>query len=168
MILKIFAILISLEGKCVLIIARKSAQNLLCVELNLIFLVLTAAYSTKRHLFSYGPLEMPSLRLPGLDMPYNDRHRGFKRHRRCLSTTLALLWPQVVGPVEQGVIDEKDFEEVPKTLIEYRLDGIRKKAKEEEERRLAVREYLKEQTEAHDRFYGYPGYGQSFLQTNFI
>lgn len=66
------------------------------------------------------------------------------RKRRCLGTIIQLLWPQVVGPVDEGLIRERSYEEIPKTLLEHRLDRIRKKAREEEMSRLAVRRYMQE------------------------
>ncbi|KAL0278556.1 UNVERIFIED_CONTAM: hypothetical protein PYX00_000350 [Menopon gallinae] len=68
----------------------------------------------------------------------------YTRKRRCLGTIIQLLWPQVVGPVDEGIIKERTYDEIPKTLLEHRLDRIRKKAKEEEMSRLAVRAYMQE------------------------
>ena len=98
----------------------------------------------------------------------NDQQRGNKRHRRCLSSAIALLWPQVVGPVEQGIIEEKSFDDVPKTPIEYRLDKIREKARQEEEQRLLIRDYIKSLTEAQDKFYGTPYEQTTYLDTNLV
>ncbi|KAK6624096.1 hypothetical protein RUM43_004588 [Polyplax serrata] len=93
-------------------------------------------------------------------------NKGNKRQRRCMASVLTLLWPQVFGPVDQGIIEESDFKQVPKTLLEYRLDMIRKKAKEEEETRLVIRDYMKVLSEAQDKFYGYPNHGgEPFIET---
>lgn len=73
------------------------------------------------------------------DKKPNRKHR---KRRSSLSTIITLLWPQVVGPIENGKIAEKTYDEIPKTVLEHYLDHIRAKAKSEDELRKEVREFM--------------------------
>lgn len=52
------------------------------------------------------------------------------------------LYPQVVGPIDNGVIKEEGFDSVPLTALERQLQGIRERSRIETETRQHVRELL--------------------------